>query len=78
MASKTLFLLGLLAFLLVFSEMASADTAVKTKSEETVQPNSGPGGGVGGNHCRHGCCAKGGIRSCPRCCAYVGEAVVVT
>ncbi|KAG7578809.1 Glycine rich protein [Arabidopsis thaliana x Arabidopsis arenosa] len=61
MASKTLLLLGLFAFLFIVSEMAAAGT-VKSESEETVQPdqhggrygdNGGYSGG-GGGHGGHG------------------------
>ncbi|KAJ0230949.1 Glycine-rich protein 3 short isoform [Hirschfeldia incana] len=47
MASKTLILLGVFAFLLVVSEIAAA-SAQKSESEETVQPDR-YGGGHGGN-----------------------------
>ncbi|ANM62652.1 Glycine rich protein [Arabidopsis suecica] len=47
MASKTLLLLGLFAFLFIVSEMAAAGT-VKSESEETVKPEQ-HGGGFGDN-----------------------------
>ncbi|EOA31784.1 hypothetical protein CARUB_v10015006mg [Capsella rubella] len=86
MASKTLLLLGLLAFLLIVSDMAVADT-VKPKNEKTVQPDGGngghmshlsDGGGYAGNggYCRRGCCHRN-ERGCSGCCRYAGEAVTI-
>ncbi|KFK33748.1 hypothetical protein AALP_AA5G054900 [Arabis alpina] len=48
MASKTLILLGVFAFLLVVSEIAAA--SVNSESMETVQPDGYGGRGSGGGH----------------------------
>ncbi|AEC05924.1 glycine-rich protein 3 short isoform [Arabidopsis thaliana] len=81
MASKTLLLLGLFAFLFIVSEMAAAGT-VKSESEETVKPEQHGGGfgdngggryqGGGGRYQGGGGRQGGGGSYCRHGCCYKG------
>ncbi|XP_047306177.1 glycine-rich protein 3 short isoform-like [Impatiens glandulifera] len=88
MNSKAVVLIGLLAiFLLAFvSHAATKDLAERNNNGGSWGGgrgnNNGGGWRGGGNNngggrgggCRYGCCNRD-LRSCNRCCSYLGEAV---